>query len=161
MDVTDAPTHGTQEGAAFNGYYQHECYTPLLILCGRDLWSAKLRPANVDPAAEVLDELQRIIAQIRAHWPTVPIVVSGDSAYSRDDIMSWCEGQNRVEFVTAHSSNARLRDLTWHLEQRAKVAYEAQRQTVAMSLEPLLSRAIASWPPNSTAWCHLKCGVSP
>jgi hypothetical protein len=35
MDVTDDPTHGTQEGSAFNGYYHHECYTPLLLFCGR------------------------------------------------------------------------------------------------------------------------------
>jgi hypothetical protein len=141
MDVTDDPTHGTQEGTAFNGYYQHECYTPLLIFCGRHLLSAKLRPANVDPAAEALGELQRLIVQIRDHWPAVQIIVRGDSAYSRDEIMSWCEGQNRVEFVTAHRSNARLRDLTWHLEQRAKAAYEAQRQIVATSLEPLLGQS--------------------
>lgn len=140
LDVTDDPTHGHQEGSAFNGYYQHECYTPLLIFCGRHLLSAKLRPANVDPAAGALDELQRLIAHIRGHWPEVMIVVRGDSAYSRDDIMSWCESQRRVEFVTAHSSNARLREMTWTLEQRAKAAYEAQRQSVAEALEPLLGQ---------------------
>jgi len=48
-----------------NGSYQHECYTPLLIFCGRHLLSAKLRPANVDPAAGALGELQRLIAHIR------------------------------------------------------------------------------------------------
>jgi hypothetical protein len=145
MDVTDDPTHGNQEGTAFNGYYQHECYTPLLIFCGRHLLSSKLRPANVDPADGALSELQRIIAQIRGHWPQVRIVVRGDSAYSRDDIMSWCESQSRVEFVTAHSSNARLRQLTGSLEQRAKAAYEAQRQTVATALEPLLSQSSAEF----------------
>lgn len=51
MDVTDDATHGSQDGSAFNGYYQHECSTPLLIFCGRHVLSAKLRPANVDPAA--------------------------------------------------------------------------------------------------------------
>jgi len=141
MDVTDDPTHGSQDGAAFNGSYQHECYTPLLIFCGRHLLSAKLRPANVDPAAGALGELQRLIAHIRGHWPQVTIVVRGDSAYSRDDIMSWCERQSRVEFVTAHSRNARLQEMTWSLEQRAKVAYEAQRQAVATSLEPLLGQS--------------------
>ena len=143
MDVTDDATHGSQDGSAFNGYYRHECYTPLLIFCGRHILSAKLRPANVDPAAGALEELQRIIAQIRGHWPQVKILVRGDSAYSRDDIMSWCENQNTVDFVTAHSSNARLRHLTWSLEQRAKAAYEAQRQAVARSLEPLLGQTSA------------------
>jgi hypothetical protein len=141
LDVTDDSTHGEQVGSAFNGYYQHECYTPLLIFCGRHLLSAKLRPANVDPAEGALAELQRIIAQIRVHWPAVQVIVRGDSAYSRDDIMSWCEGQEAVEFVTAHSSNARLREMTGTLEQRAKAAYEAHRQAVATSLEPLLGQS--------------------
>lgn len=141
MDVTDDPTHGTQEGAAFNDYYRHDCYTPFLIFSGRHLLSAKLRPANVDPAAGALEELQRIIAQIRVHWPQVKILVRGDSAYSRDDIMAWCEDQSQVDFVLAHSSNNRLRALTWGLEQRAKAAYEAQRQTVAATLEPLLDQS--------------------
>lgn len=141
MDVTDDPTHGTQEGSAFNGYYDHECYTPLLIFCGRHLLSAKLREANVDPAAGALEELQRIVAQIRVSWPSVKILVRGDSAYSRDDIMLWCETEPQVDFVLAHSSNSRLRQLTWHLEQRAKAAYEAQRQEVSASLEPLLGQS--------------------
>ena len=141
LDVTDDPTHGTQEGSAFNDYYHHDCYTPLLIFSGRHLLSAKLRPANVDPAAGALEELLRIVAQIRRHWPEVKILVRGDSAYSRDDIMLWCEGEAQVDFVLAHSSNERLRKLTWHLEQRAKAAYEAQRQTVAATLEPLLDQS--------------------
>jgi hypothetical protein len=35
MDVSDDPVHGTQEQAFFNGYYDHECYAPLFIFCGR------------------------------------------------------------------------------------------------------------------------------
>jgi hypothetical protein len=145
MDVTDDRTHGTQEGSAFNGYYRHECYTPLLIFCGRHLLSAKLRPANVDPAAGALEELQRIITQIRTHWPQVKILVRGDSAYSREDIMYWCESQYAVEFVIAHSSNARLQQLTWGLEQRAKTAYQRQRQEVAASLERHLGQTNAEF----------------
>jgi hypothetical protein len=98
-------------------------------------------PANVDPAAGALEELKRIIAQIRGHWPQVQILVRGDSAYSREDIMSWCESQTQVELVLAHSSNARLRQSTWHLEQRAKAAYDAQCQLVAASLETLLGQS--------------------
>lgn len=168
MDVTDDPTHGTQEGSAFNDYYHHECYTPLLIFCGRHLLGAKLREANVDPAAGALEELQRIVAQIRGHWPQVKILVRGDSAYSRDDIMAWCEGEDRVDFVLAHSSNKRLCQLTWHLEQRARAAYEAQRQEVAASLEHRLDQSASQLeaelnrlvPPQvwhqSLSYCTLK-----
>ena len=111
LDVSDDPVHGTQEQAFFNGYYDHQCYAPLFIFCGRHLLAAKLRPSNVDPAAGALEELQRIIVQIRCHWADVVIVVRGDSAYGRDDIMSWCESQAQVEYVLAYPSNERLRTL--------------------------------------------------
>lgn len=139
MDVTDDEVHGTQEQAFFNGYYDHTCYAPLLIFCGRHLLAAKLRASNVDPAAGALEELQRIIAQIRAQWPDVEIVVRGDSAYSRDDIMGWCEAQGTVEYVLAHAGNARLQRLTWGLEQRAKAAYEHQRQQLEQTLNASLA----------------------
>jgi hypothetical protein len=141
MDVTDDEVHGTQEHAFFNGYYDHTCYAPLLIFCGRHLLAAKLRPSNVDPAAGALEELQRIITHIRGQWPEVEIVVRGDSAYSRDDIMRWCEAQAKVEYVLAHASNARLQHLTWGLEQRAKAAYDNQRQQLEQTLAPLVASA--------------------
>jgi Transposase DDE domain group 1 len=144
MDVTDDPVHGTQEQAAFNGYYKHECYTPLLIYCGRHLLAAQLRPANVAPPAGALTQLQRIIAQIRAQWAEVVILVRGDSAYSRDEILSWCETQVNVEYVLAHASNARLRQLTAGLEIRAKAAYEQHRQQVALTLEGVGTNLLAA-----------------
>ncbi len=134
MDVTNDEVHGQQMETAFNGYYRQTCYTPLLIFCGRYLLSSKLRPSNVDPAAGALEELQRIIGQIRAQWPHVEIVVRGDSAYSREDIMKWCESQKRVAYVLAHASNERLRKLTWHLEERAKAAYEESKARIAAEL---------------------------
>lgn len=135
LDVTDDAVHGEQVGGFFNGYYDQMCYAPLLIFCGRHLISAKLRASNVDPAAEALPEVQRIIAQIRLHWKTVQIIVRGDSAYSRDDLMTWCEAQPNVEYVLAHASNAVLRRLTWGLEQRAKAAYQRQRLDLAQTLD--------------------------
>jgi hypothetical protein len=138
MDVTNDEVHGQQVETAFNGYYGQTCYTPLLIFCGRHLLSSKLRPSNVDPAAGALEELHRIIPQIRAQWPSVEIVVRGDSAYSREDIMAWCESSLGVEYVVAHASNARLRAQTWHLEERAKAAYRESRKRIAVELKARL-----------------------
>lgn len=101
IDVTDDAVHGEQVGAFFNPYCGHTCYAPVFIFCGRHLLAAKLRASNVDPAAEALPELQRIIDQIRQRWKRVEIVVRGDSAYSREDLMSWCEAQPRVHYVLA------------------------------------------------------------
>lgn len=139
LDVSNDLVHGNQEQSFFNGYYDQVCYAPLFIFCGRHLLAAKLRPSNVDPADGALAELQRIIPQIRAQWKKVVIVVRGDSAYGRDDIMSWCESQEQVEYVLAHASNERLQQRTWGLEQRAKAAYEQQRQEIANRLEGLVA----------------------
>ena len=138
MDVTNDEVHGQQAETSFNGYYGQTCYTPLLIFCGRYLLSSKLRPSNVDPAAGALDELQRIIPQIRQQWPNVEIVVRGDSAYSREEMMQWCEAEKGVEYVVAHASNARLRERTWHLEERAKAAYMKSRDLISAELKARL-----------------------
>lgn len=50
-------------------------------------------PSNVDPADGALEELERVIGQIRSRWSFVRILVRGDSAYSREEIMKWCESQ--------------------------------------------------------------------
>jgi Transposase DDE domain group 1 len=134
MDVTNDEIYGNQAEGFFNGYYDQMCYAPLLIFWGQRLLSAKLRPSNVDPAAGALEELQRLIPLIRQRWPQVPIIVRGDSAYGRDDIMTWCEAQPQVDYVFAQASNPRLRKSTSNLEARAKAAYEQQRQDIADTL---------------------------
>lgn len=81
LDVTDDLVHGNQEQVFFNTYYGGYCYAPLYIFCGKHLLAAKLRPSNVDPASGALEELQRVIKQIRQRWGNVRILVR--SAYSR------------------------------------------------------------------------------
>lgn len=123
LDVSDDLAHGQQQQVFFNPYYHHECFAPLFIFCGTHLLAAKLRPSNVDPAAGALEQLQRIIAQIRAHWPEVSIIVRADSAYARDDIMSWCEA-NAVEYVIAMATNAALERMSQDIEAKAKAEWE-------------------------------------
>ena len=69
IDATDDPVHGCQEGRFFHGYHGHYCYLPLYIFCGDFLLCARLRPSNIDASSGVVEELERIVAQIRARWP--------------------------------------------------------------------------------------------
>jgi hypothetical protein len=107
LDATDDPLHGHQAGRFFHGYYDCYCYLPLYIFCGDDLLCPKLRPSNIDASAGSLEELQRIIALIRQHWPNVRMVVRGDSGFCRERIMSWCEAHG-VEYVLGLAKNERL-----------------------------------------------------
>jgi Transposase DDE domain group 1 len=108
VDATDLPLHGEQEGRFFHGYYDSYCYLPLYIFCGDQILCARLRQSNSDAAAGSLAEIQRIVAQIRAAWPKVRIILRGDSGFCRNELMSWCEA-NRVDYVFGLARNQRLR----------------------------------------------------
>jgi Transposase DDE domain group 1 len=75
LDATDDPVHGKQEGRFFHGYYGNYCYLPLYIFCGEFLLGARLRTSNIDASEGALDELKRIVAQIRQKWPAVRILI--------------------------------------------------------------------------------------
>jgi hypothetical protein len=107
LDATDDPLHGHQEGRFFHGYYDCYCYLPLYIFCGRKLLAAKLRPSNIDGAAGSLEEVARIVAQIRACWPQTRIILRADSGFTRDALMTWCEA-NDVDFIFGLAKNVRL-----------------------------------------------------
>ena len=137
LDVTDDLVHGNQEQAFFNTYYGGYCYAPLYIFCGKHLLAAKLRPSNVDPAQGALEELQRVIQQIRSRWHDVHILVRGDSAYSREEIMSWCESQYCVDYVFGLAKNSLLVKMAQATVNRAKLEYSQRLQTVTSFLETL------------------------
>lgn len=139
LDVTDDLVHGNQEQAFFNTYYGGYCYAPFYIFCGKHLLAAKLRPSNVDPADGAWEELQRVIKQIRQHWGDVGILVRGDSAYSREEIMSWCESQTGVDYVFGLAQNSRLIQMTQPTQNRAKQEYLQKLQTTVSFFETLFN----------------------
>lgn len=107
LDVTDDPVHGEQEGRFFHGYYRYYCYFPLYIFCGKHLLCSRLRTSNQDGAAGSVEELERIVEQIREHWPDTEIVIRGDSGLCREAIMSWCE-THHVRYLLGLARNKRL-----------------------------------------------------
>jgi hypothetical protein len=117
LDATDDPLHGHQEGRFFHGYYGNYCYLPLYITCGEHVLCARLRRSNIDAAAGSVDELTRIVAQLRAAWPQARIIIRGDSGFCREDIMAWCESEG-VDFLLGLAKNDRLKALSlrWRLE---------------------------------------------
>ena len=157
LDVTDDLVHGNQEQVFFNTYYGGYCYAPLYIFCGKHLLAAKLRPSNVDPAGGALSELQRVIKQIRQKWKNVEILVRGDSAYARDDIMTWCESQTGVDYVFGLAQNSRLIQMTTTTQDRASLEFQQKLSTVVSFLETVFNPdeqlpGLASNLINSSIW---------
>ena len=119
-DATDDPLHGNQEGRFYHGYYGHYCYLPLYIFCGEFLLCARLRRSDIDASAGTVEELGRIVRQIRQKWPKVKIVLRADSGFCREEIMAWCEG-NGVDYVLGLAKNAVLiREIQKQLEKAEK-----------------------------------------
>jgi len=137
LDVTDDQVHGNQEQAFFNTYYGGICYAPLYIFCGHELLAAKLRPSNVDPAFGALEELQRVVGLIREQWTQTQILIRGDSAYSRDEIMSWCEAQTGVDYVFGLATNNQLRMRADDVIKKAIADYKQRLSPATSFLEQL------------------------
>ena len=119
LDATDTPLHGRQEARFFHGYYGHYCYLPLYVFCGDHLLCARLRPSNIDASAGSLQEVQRIVRQIRARWPKTSIILRADSGFCREELLAWCEN-NEVDYVFGFARNKRLRKIIGRAMQEAK-----------------------------------------
>jgi len=108
FDHTDDQLHGDQEGSFFHAYYKHHIYLPLYVFCDQQLLVAQLRTANGDAMRGVLDEMKRVVAAIRERWPEVRILLRGDSAFTREETMAWCEGEGQVDYLFGLAKNSRL-----------------------------------------------------
>lgn len=134
LDATDDPIHGNQEGRFYHGYYREYCYLPLYILCGEFVLCARLRSSDIDASAGALEEVKRIVSQIRARWPQVEIVLRGDGGFSRNAIMSWCE-DNHVDYVFGLAKNKRLLRIIGRQLHEAKLQFEDKQQAARVFSE--------------------------
>ena len=143
LDATDDPVHGNQEGRFFHGYYGGYCYLPLYIFCGEFLLAAKLRPSNIDASFGALDEIERIVAQLRAAWPKVRIILRGDSGFCREPIMAWGEAHG-VDYLFGLARNARLEKAIEDELAQAQTLFEQTRQAARLFKE-FRYRTLDSW----------------
>jgi hypothetical protein len=143
LDATDDPLHGKQEGYFFHGYYGHDCYLPLYIFCGEFLLCARLRPSNIDASAGSVEELKRMVKQIRSAWPEVRIVVRGDSGFCREELMAWCEAEG-VDYLLGLAKNERLKAEIEKEMGEAKTQYQ-QTGRAARLFQEFVDQTRESW----------------
>lgn len=143
LDATDIPLHGHQEGRFWHGYYDNYCYLPLYVFCGRHLLLARLRRSNIDASLGSVEEITRIIGQIRESWPRVRIILRADSGFAREALMAWCEN-NRVDYVFGLARNARLEaDLAGELAEAKRLC--ADTGNAARVFKDFRYRTLDSW----------------
>jgi hypothetical protein len=143
LDATDFAIHGRQEGRFFHGFYDHYCYLPLYIFSGEHLLCARLRRSDIDASADTVEELSRIVAQIRSRWPSTSITIRADSGFCRESIMAWCEAEG-VDYVLGLARNARLEAQIERSMNRAKKLFEETREPARVYKE-LCYKTLDSW----------------
>jgi len=124
LDATDIPLYGHQPERFFHGYYDTYCYLPLYIFAGDQLLCARLRVAKRDAAAGSVEEVARIVAQVRRKWREVRIVLRADSGFCREELMAWCE-DHQVDFVFGLARNKRLQKIVGAQMQQARELHES------------------------------------
>jgi hypothetical protein len=134
LDATDIPLYGHQPERFFHGYYDSYCYLPLYIFSGDQLLCARLRPANKDAAAGSVQEVSRIVKQLRERWPEVRIVLRADSGFCREELMSWCESSH-VDYLFGLARNKRLRRIIGAEMHQAQMLHQASGKAARVFAE--------------------------
>src|SRR4029453_13529221 len=85
MDSSESPTHGQQEGSAYNGHFGCTCYHPLFLFNQfGDLERCMLRPGNVHSADDWRSVLVPVIARYRGRG--LVLYFRGDAAVAKPEL---------------------------------------------------------------------------
>ena len=93
MDSSVSPTHGDQEGTAYNGHFGCTCYHPLFVFNQfGDLERCALRPGNVHSAHKWRDVLEPVVARYRDR--TLRRYFRGDAAFASPEVYEFLEAED-------------------------------------------------------------------
>lgn len=129
VDASDIPLHGDQEQREFHAYYDHYCYLPLYVYCGKAMLAGVLRRSRIDGAKHAAAVIKLLVTRLRQAWPEVEIIVRGDSGFCRQRLIRWCE-RRAVGYVIGVARNARLHRIVadWEAAMAAKHAETGAKQ---------------------------------
>jgi hypothetical protein len=129
VDASDIPLHGDQEQREFHAYYDHYCYLPLYVYCGKAMLACVLRRSRIDGARHAAAVIKLLVSRLRQAWPKTRIIVRGDSGFCRQRLIRWCERQG-VGYVIGVAKNARLNRIVsdWERELEARYAETETKQ---------------------------------
>jgi hypothetical protein len=116
MDSSVSPTHGDQEGTAYNGHFACTCYHPLFVFNQfGDLERCTLRPGNVHSAHGWRDVLEPVVARYRDR--KLRRYFRGDAAFASPDIYEFLEAEDYT-YAIRLKANAVLQENIAHLLSR-------------------------------------------
>ena len=100
LDSTLLAAYGKQEGRAFNFHYRSNGYHPLVCYAGitGDLIKIQLRDGAAYSCTGVTDFLQPILDEYLNDYPTIHLLLRGDSGFATPDLYKQCE-ENGTSYV--------------------------------------------------------------
>ncbi|MDK2904238.1 MAG: hypothetical protein PWR12_314 [Eubacteriaceae bacterium] len=109
IDSTHIDTHGHQENSAFNYHYKTTGYHPLMLFDGLtgDLLKVELRKGSVYTSNNVVAFLEPVLQWFRTKFPTVELILRGDSGFATPDLYELLESYD-VHYVIRLKLNAAL-----------------------------------------------------
>ena len=111
LDSTLLDAYGKQEGRAFNFHYQSNGYHPLVCYDGitGDLIKIQLRDGTQYSCTGVVDFLQPILDEYLENYPSIKLLLRGDSGFATPGLYKQCE-ENGTSYVIRLKENGILRD---------------------------------------------------
>src|SRR5262245_48066816 len=134
LDPTDDPTHGQQEFTFFNGHYDTWCYLPIVATVtfnGERVQFAVasvLRPGNAPASRGARGILRRLLAKLRAAFPTATYRVRLDGGFAHPKLFAFLE-QQQADSVGALAGNPRLEKRARRLMGKARMLSQATGET--------------------------------
>ena len=90
---------------------------------------ARLQTSVVDPAQEGMDAIQQVVRKLRRAVPKTLIIIRGDSGFSNNELMDFCETTPLVDYIFGQAKNSRLEKLIETEMAEAKAAFEETDET--------------------------------
>ncbi len=137
LDATDDPTHGQQELALFNGYYDTWCYLPLIATVTfntepmQHVVAALLRPGTGAATRGVRGLLRRLFTKLRALFPRARLRVRADAGFADAKLLAFLDAAG-VEYVLGLAGNRRLDKRVRRLLGRARMQARTTDETATL-----------------------------
>ena len=113
MDSSVSPTHGNQEGSAYNGHFGCTCYHPLFLFNQfGDVERSSLRPGNVHSADDWEGVLKPVVVRYKGR--KLRLYFRGDAAFASPEMYEYLEAEGFL-YAIRLSTNQVLQKSIGHL----------------------------------------------
>ena len=156
LDSTLLAAYGRQEGRAFNFHYQSNGYHPLVCYDGitGDLIKIQLRDGAAYSCTGVTDFLQPILDEYLNDYPTIRLLLRGDSGFATPDLYKQCE-ENGTSYVIRLKENNILREKAAYLADELTKRTQSNKVDYAVIYGEFMYKA-GPWPYERRVVCKVE-----